>query len=178
MNFSTSQVPSYPRLLSHQSAIMLRGSPHRECRDRHRPARKPLGFMVLPPEIREMIYKFLLGLEDGRVRLFLSRQKLKTRDIPMFNTCILYCNKTISREAAHILYSQNSFILQLTCMSENWLHVDQWLRTIGQSNQDLLRELRLCQTLMPRRGGRIIKETSISVEKWRECSYSFAKALI
>ncbi|RJE19032.1 hypothetical protein PHISCL_08630 [Aspergillus sclerotialis] len=112
------------------------------------------GFMILPPEIRIMVYKHLL---KGRNRVtllpthYMSLDRVKLYESMAKNNIhmgIMYCNKTIYGEATEILYSANTFFFANMVWGpgdQNWRRVFAWLNRIGPKNRSHLRDLRIQQ---------------------------------
>lgn len=87
------------------------------------------SFLDLPGEIRNMIYKQLLTLEDPIN--FLQESRLET--------AILYTNRTIHRESSSLLYAQNCF--DFVCMT--YKLVSQFLGQIGPGNAGYIHHIRI-----------------------------------
>lgn len=115
------------------------------------------GFMDLPPEIRDMVYKDLLKGTDwvtlipisarSQVRTMVSRPMAENN----IHTGIMYCSKTTNREATEFLYRKNTFYF--SCPrggpgDQNWRRVFAWLNKIGPANRSHLRDLRISQKSM------------------------------
>ena len=97
-------------------------------------SQQPFRFMDLLPELRCVIYEMIL-VQNEAVRVLSrgSREQNSALIQPLLQT-----NRQIREEAAPFWYSHNAFY---TVSVSDTLEFS-WLRYIGQSNRDLLRDFR------------------------------------
>ncbi|KAJ4408416.1 hypothetical protein N0V85_004236 [Neurospora sp. IMI 360204] len=136
--------PSKRAKTGHGPLRVTRVQPHRQCANR--PPRF-WHFLKLPAEVRNMIYSQLLTIPTAADVAGVWETQ------PRLDLSLLYVDKQISREAAFILYSMNTFVFLEPCDEHRDLHPDaqdstlhrscNWLRSIGQANALSVRNLHI-----------------------------------
>ena len=76
------------------------------------PMRQKPGFMSIPAEVRNKIYRYLVVAREPFI-LHDKWRRVFTRKKPVINTNIFYLSATIAKEAEYILYGENVFLYRL-----------------------------------------------------------------
>ncbi|KAI9816298.1 MAG: hypothetical protein M1827_001900 [Pycnora praestabilis] len=85
-------------------------------------------FLKLPPEIRNMIYQYVVAPER---KIVLAKIGSKTRGMEGTNVAILQVNRQIKSEAASILYEKNILCAEIRLYSKAILRKDNLFREEG-----------------------------------------------
>ncbi|KAH6892117.1 hypothetical protein B0T10DRAFT_483057 [Thelonectria olida] len=84
----------------------------RACRTREAEEKKPTGFMDIPLEIREDIYRHILVV-TAPILVRAGWKRIYARKRPGIETAILHVSKSIYNETTRILYGDNTFLYRL-----------------------------------------------------------------
>jgi hypothetical protein len=129
----------------------------RVCRLKYRPGYPlalkiypALNFLSLPIEIRTQIYKHLL-VSPTPIRISFNPGPAVAKDLQNLTLTLLRVNKTVSLEAAQILYHFNTFSFSDHPDSSRWMSIDtdtwdllySFLHIIGPSNSTHLQILQI-----------------------------------
>ncbi|EAA29542.1 hypothetical protein NCU05934 [Neurospora crassa OR74A] len=136
--------PSKRVKIAHSPLRVTRIQPHRQCANR--PPRF-WRFLELPAEVRNMIYSQLLTIPTAADVAGVWESQ------PRLDLSLLYVDKQISREAAFVLYSKNTFVFLEPCDEHRDDSPDaqdcarhrscNWLRLIGPNNALSVRNLHI-----------------------------------
>ena len=108
--------------------------------------RRPNVFLILPPELRLMVYRLLFSPPEGLIHVPFSRDRhghLCFNRAQVLHPAILQTCKLIHGEAVRILYS-NMIVIDIfeatIPMSQDYL--GEWCRKIGERNASNIKKLR------------------------------------
>ncbi|RHZ46634.1 uncharacterized protein CDV56_105139 [Aspergillus thermomutatus] len=129
-------------------------------------ANNPKSFLFLPPEIRLLIYRYLLTPEAGSIcisqRRFFKwksegpdvaffdpilkrkvRGRYEARNLPCSALPLFRCNSTIYQEAARVFFAENTFRFYVSDGEADWALLYEWLEMIGRRNICRLKHLEI-----------------------------------